>query len=128
VCRYNYGKLYLQINSYQNALTMTDQNRDYLSGSNLNNGNAQLPNATATLVLGILSIVVCFICGIIALVISNRDVALYRANPESYAPGSYNNIRAGRICAIIGIALQFVGIIVYILFIVLAITYAGSIS
>jgi len=107
---------------------MTEQNRDYLSGSNFNNSNAQLPNATATLVLGILSIVVCFICGIIALVISNRDIALYRANPGSYAAGSYNNIRAGRICAIIGIALQLVGIIVYILFIVLALTYAGSIS
>ncbi len=128
MCRYNYGKLYLQINSYQNALTMTDQNRDYLSGSNLNNGNAQLPNATATLVLGILSIVVCFICGIIALVISNRDIALYRANPENYAATSYSNIRAGRICAIIGIVLQLTGIIIYIFVIVLALTYAGRIS
>jgi hypothetical protein len=55
---------------------MSDPNRDYLSNSNANSG--QLPNATATLVLGILSIVICFICGIIALVISNKDIALYK--------------------------------------------------
>jgi hypothetical protein len=102
---------------------MTEPNRDYL-----NNGNtgAQLPNATATLVLGILSIVVCFICGIIALVISNKDMNMYRANPESYSVASYNNIKAGRICAIIGIVLQLIGLIAYILFIAFFITMAGS--
>lgn len=103
---------------------MSDQNRDYLSN---NNANAmQLPNATAALVLGILSIVICFICGIIALVISNKDLAMYRANPELYSTASYNNIKAGRICAIIGIALQVVGLIVYIIFIAFFISMAGN--
>jgi hypothetical protein len=88
---------------------------DYLSNSN--EGNQQLPNATAVLVLGILSIVVCFVCGIIALVMSNKDIALYKANPEAYTLASYNNIKAGRICAIVGIALQVVGIILYLAFI-----------
>ena len=96
---------------------MNDQNRDYLSESNVNTNSAQLPNATATLVLGILSIVVCFICGIVALIISNKDLALYKANPELYNQGSYNNIKAGRTCAIIGIVLQVLGIILYIAFI-----------
>jgi hypothetical protein len=102
---------------------MTEPNRDYLSNSNT---GAQLPNATATLVLGILSIVICFICGIIALVISNKDMSMYRANPESYSVASYNNIKAGRICAIIGIVLQLIGLIAYILFIAFFITMAGS--
>jgi hypothetical protein len=95
---------------------LDNQNRDYLTN---NSGPAamQLPNATAVLVLGILSIVVCFICGIIALVISNRDIAAYRANPELYSASSYNNIKAGRTCAIIGIVLQLIVIIVYLLFI-----------
>lgn len=84
---------------------MSDPNRDYLSNSNAN--NAQLPNATATLVLGILSIVVCFICGIIALVISNKDIAMYKANPDLYSAASYNNIKAGRICALIGIIYRY---------------------
>ena len=86
----------------------------------------QLPNATAVLVLGILSIVVCFICGIVALVISNKDMALYRANPELYTTSSYNNIKAGRICAIIGIALQVLGIIVYIIVIAFFVSMAGT--
>jgi uncharacterized membrane protein len=101
---------------------MTDQNRDYLSNPNTN--AAQLPNATATLVLGILSIVVCFICGIIALVISNKDISLYRNNPELYSEASYNNIKAGRICAIIGIALQVIGLIFYLAIIVFAVSSA----
>lgn len=93
---------------------MNDQNKDFLS----NNSEQQLPNATATLVLGILSIVVCFICGIIALVMSNKDVALYKSNPSAYSVTSYNNIKAGRICAIVGIALQVVGLIFYLIFVV----------
>ncbi len=94
---------------------MTDQNKDYLSNTNIN--ASQLPNATATLVLGILSIVVCFICGIIALAISNKDLSMYKNNPELYSTASYNNIKAGRICAIIGIALQVIGLILYIVMI-----------
>jgi Na+-transporting methylmalonyl-CoA/oxaloacetate decarboxylase gamma subunit len=103
---------------------MSDQNNDYLSSSNTN--AAQLPNATATLVLGILSIVICFICGIIALVISNKDVALYKSNPELYSAASYNNIKAGRICAIIGIALQVVGLIFYIFIIAFFVSNAAK--
>lgn len=103
---------------------MTDQNRDYLSGNNTN--AMQLPNATATLVLGILSIVVCFICGIVALVISNKDIALYRANPELYSAASYNNIKAGRVCAIIGIALQVIGLIIYIIMIAFVVSVASQ--
>lgn len=87
----------------------------------------QLPNATTTLVLGILSIVVCFICGIIALVISNKDMALYKADPGQYSVASYNNIKAGRICSIIGIGLQVLGLIVYIIFIFFFISMAGRI-
>lgn len=92
---------------------MTEPNRDYLG----NNNNAMpLPNATATLVLGILSIVVCFICGIVALAISNKDLALYRANPELYSAASYSNIKAGRVCSIIGICLQLIGLVFYLIF------------
>lgn len=85
--------------------------QDYLT--NQKNEGQVLPNATATLVLGIISIVVCFVCGIVALIISNRDVAMYKSNPEQYSLASYNNIKAGRICAIIGIILQVLGMIVY---------------
>ena len=86
-----------------------------------------LPNATAALVLGILSIVICFagvVLGIIALVLANKDLRMYNASPEVYSQASYNNLKAGRICAIIGLILQ--GLIV--LFYILAFIFAFSIG
>ena len=69
-----------------------------------------LPNAVATLVLGILSIVMCWCYGlipialaIIALAISNKSVQMYKENPELY--DGYNNLKAGRIMAIVGLCL-----------------------
>ena len=99
---------------------MNGENRDYLSGNNMNSNAIPLPNATATLVLGILSIVVCFICGIVALAISNKDIAMYKANPELYTEASYSNIKTGRICSIIGLSLLAFGILIYIAIIVFA--------
>lgn len=72
-----------------------------------------LPNATAVLVLGIISIVVCccygvigMICGTIALVLARRDTRMYMTNPGMYSEKSYNNLKAGKICAIIGLVLS----------------------
>ena len=73
----------------------------------------QLPNATAVLVLGIISIIGCvcyavpgFICSIIALILASKDSGLYRSNPEAYTAGSYSNLKAGKICAIVGLSLS----------------------
>jgi len=83
----------------------------------------KLPNATGTLVLGILSIVgsccyglVGLICGIIALVISKEANQLLKANPDGYS--NAGNHKAGRICAIIGVALSALMVIYMILMIV----------
>lgn len=76
-----------------------------------------LQNATAVLVLGILSIVICgigVVLGVIALVLANKDLKLYNANPEIYMPTSYNNLKAGRICAIIGLILNGLLILFYV--------------
>ncbi len=90
-------------------------------------GQQQLPNATAVLVLGIISIVGCFcygiiglVLGIIAIVLSSKADKMYLANPAIYSEASYKNMKAGRICAIVGTclsALYFVIIIIYIAFI-----------
>lgn len=84
-------------------------------------GQQALPNATATLVLGIVSIVGCFcagivglVCGIIAIVLSNKDRARYNANPSAWTVSSFNNSKAGRICAIIGIILSSLYLVYYI--------------
>ena len=70
----------------------------------------KLPNGTAILILGILSIITCccygigVILGIIALVLAKKDIALYAANPELYS--DYKNVNTGKILAIIGIVLN----------------------
>ncbi len=73
----------------------------------------KLPNALAVLILGILSIVTCccgglfgLVFGVIALILANKDMKLYRENPESYS--NYNNLNTGKILAIIGIVLSVV--------------------
>jgi len=81
-----------------------------------------LPNATPVLVLGIISIVGCFcygiiglVCGIVALVLAQKDLALYAQNPTGYTPGSLSNLRAGRVCAIIGLCLSALTVICLII-------------
>ena len=86
----------------------------------------QLPNSTAVLVLGILSLI--FICpyisligivlGIIALVLAGRDQSLYSQTPSKYSLSSYNNMKAGRVCAIIGLSIATLTFIITILFII----------
>ncbi|RYD59576.1 MAG: DUF4190 domain-containing protein [Sphingobacteriales bacterium] len=86
-----------------------------------------LPNATAVLVLGILSIPTCccygmgLILGIIALVLAGKDRKRYREAPGMYTSGSLSNLNAGRICAIIGVSLTSV----YLLSMVIAMMIFG---
>ncbi len=90
----------------------------------LNMPKKPLPNATAVLVLGICSIVVCQICGIIGLILANQDMRLYNQNPDMYTEGSLSNIKAGKICSIIGIVLLGL-VIIYFIFIAV---FVGSFS
>ncbi len=71
----------------------------------------RLPNATLILVFGILSIIGCccygilgLIFGVIALVMAKRATEVYNANPELYS--DYQNVKTGKILAIIGIVLS----------------------
>ncbi|WP_075342889.1 CCC motif membrane protein [Tenacibaculum agarivorans] len=85
-----------------------------------------LPNATAVLILGILSILSCIcygifgvILGVVALVLFKKDKALYDANPSIYS--NYSNLNAGRILAIIGLVLS----ILYLMIIIWMFAYIG---
>jgi len=84
-------------------------------------GQQSLPNATTVLVLGILSIVLCFICGIIAMVLSSGDRKLYEQNPGVYSSSSYDLIKAGRICSIISFCIWGLGIVFYLFIIIIAV-------
>ena len=82
-----------------------------------------LPNSTAVLVLGIVSIVAVFCTygilgialGIIGLVLAGNPMNLYNEHPEKYTEASYKNLKAGRICSIIGLSLGGLFIILGIL-------------
>ena len=92
---------------------MTNQSspNDYLNPGQ--GGSMPLPNATTVLVLGILSIVICGFLGIIGLILGNKDIALYKANPGIYSESSLSSLKAGRICSIVGLCLWAIGILVY---------------
>lgn len=86
----------------------------------------QLPESTAILVLGILSLVGAFcygifglILGIIAVAMASKPERLYRNEPGRYTSASYGNMRAGKICGIIGICLA-TAIILLVIIIVIA--------
>jgi hypothetical protein len=81
--------------------------------------NQKLPNATAVLVLGILSILTCccygvlgLVLGSIALYLYNSDAKLYNTDPNSFI--NYQNLKTGRILAIIGIILSVLMILLMV--------------
>lgn len=93
-----------------------------------NGGQQSLPNATAVLVLGILSIALCWCygipgitMGIIALVLANKSTKMYTANSGAYTESSFKNMKAGKICAIIGTSLSGL----YLIFIIVYLSILG---
>jgi len=87
-----------------------------------------LPNASVVLVLGIISIILCWchgiiglIIAIIALVLANKDLALYNQNPQMYTPASYSNLKSGRTIAIIGLVLAGV----FLFFMIIGLLFLG---
>jgi hypothetical protein len=85
-----------------------------------------LPNAVVVLVLGILSIPACCITSFIsvpfinasgilfaipALILASSAKKLYIAEPEKYTEGSFKNVKAGNICAWVGLIPSLLSII-----------------
>ncbi|TXI69378.1 MAG: DUF4190 domain-containing protein [Flavobacterium sp.] len=88
--------------------------------------NQKLPNATAVLILGIFSILICccygifsIILGVVALVLANKDIKLYAENPSVYT--NYNNLKIGKILSIIGISLG----VIYLIYVIVLFTTLG---
>lgn len=88
-----------------------------------------LPNSTGVLVLGILSIVFCWCygfigaaLGIIALVLASKANKLYQSYPDSYTESSFKNMKAGKICAIIGLSLSSL----YLIYFIVIISFYGA--
>lgn len=89
----------------------------------------QLPNSTLILVFGIISIVTCCCYGIIglplgivALVMANKATTIYAENPEIYT--GFQNVKTGKILAIIGIILNAI-FLIYVIYMFSTIGYEG---
>ena len=89
----------------------------------------KLPNSTLILVFGILSIVTCccygvvgLILGIVAIVMANKATKVYAANPELYT--GFQNVKTGKILAIIGIILNVL-MLIYMIWIISVFGIAG---
>lgn len=104
-----------------------------------NLGTKKVPNNVGILVLGICSIFPgCFCyglpgiaCGIIALVMSGKANKLIQENPGMYDEGSKQLVKAGKICAIIGLCLSilyFLFLVIYFMFVGAALSGAGPFS
>jgi hypothetical protein len=70
------------------------------------------------LIFGILGIVICFGLGIAAWVMGNRALREIDANPGAYT--NRGTVNAGRICGIISVILQGLGVLIYVIVLIAA--------
>ena len=99
-----------------------------------NNMPQTLPNSVGVLVMGIISIATCWCyglagltLGIISLVLAGKAKRLYDENPGMYTESSFKNMRAGRICAIIGVCLSGAYMVFIILYLMIIGAAVGSV-
>lgn len=81
-----------------------------------------IPDATTVLILGILSLIFSFSCGIIGLILGIVSVVMassqrriYQAAPDDYTENSLKNLNAGRVCGIISICFSAIAFVMLIL-------------
>ncbi|MGA1564338.1 MAG: hypothetical protein ACO35C_06985 [Pontimonas sp.] len=79
---------------------------------------------TTILVLGILGLVVCAVCGIIAWVMANKDIPKMEAGTMD--PEGLGQAKAGKICGMISVILWALAIIAYVVFIVIFVGAAAA--
>lgn len=79
---------------------------------------------TTILVLGILGLVVCQICGIIAWVMANKDIPKMEAGTMD--PEGLGQAKAGKICGIIAVVLMVLIVVIYGIALVIGIGAAAT--
>ena len=97
----------------------------------IENNKRSLPEASTVLVLGILSLIFTFSCGIVGLILGIIAVAMassqrkiYMNAPGEYTESSYNNVNSGRVCGIISICIAAI-IIAFAILIVCGVVILG---
>lgn len=86
-----------------------------------------LPNSNTILVLGILSLLFCWwhifsivgiVLSIVTLTLARKELFLFYARPSDFTVGSLNNVKAGRVCAIIGLIISILVFVAALLMII----------
>jgi hypothetical protein len=78
----------------------------------MTNGTSLQPHrGVLILILGILGIVCCFICGIVAWVMGNTDLQAMAAGQMD--PAGEGMTKAGKICGMVGVGLAVLTILIY---------------
>lgn len=85
----------------------------------------KLPNATVSLILGIISFIACclssgfggVILSAIALYLANKDLKMAQPNPELYE--NYNTVKTAKIIAIVGLVLAAITAIISIVLLII---------
>ena len=86
-----------------------------------------LPNSNTILVLGILSLVFCWwhifsiagiVLSIVTLSLARKELSLFYAQPNNFTLSSLNNVKAGRVCAIIGLIISILVFVAALLMII----------
>ena len=95
---------------------MTDQ-QEVSTVQAVPSGPVQPHRGTLILVLGILGLVCCVICGIIAWVMGNGDLREMAAGRMD--PSGQGLTQAGKICGMISVIIQIIGVVFWLLMVVL---------
>ena len=113
----------------ENTNTPNEQQVNQQFNQQFGSSQIAVPNSAAVLVLGIISLALCWCygivgltCGIIAIVLSSKGKKEYESNPGKYTESSFKNLKAGRICGIIGVSLSAL----YVVFIILYLVIIGT--
>lgn len=80
--------------------------------------------ASTVLVLGILGIVVCFICGIVAWSMANKDLKMMDAGQMD--PAGRDQTNTGKICGIVGTILGGIGVLFTIIYLIFVLVIFGG--
>lgn len=103
-------------NGQDNTPNNTPSNNTNTTPNNTAPPSGQSPNGTTILVLGIIGFF-CFVTGIIAWIMGNKEIKLY---PND------SNVKAGRICGIISTILAAVGIVIYLIILAVGLAALGE--
>tara|TARA_B100001029_G_C15001817_1_gene418555 strand:+ start:861 stop:1160 length:300 start_codon:yes stop_codon:yes gene_type:complete len=89
-----------------------------------------VPNAMLIMICGIISIPFCCgvgtVAGVIALIMSSKANKLISQDPNGYIASEVKNVKLGRTCSMIGLGLQVLAFLFYIVYFVVIIGIAGS--